>query len=136
MPFKLNKDDIDSKSGFLAIRHFPGKGRGVIVLKNIRAGTIIEKSPVIVVPEHQIEMLSRTVVGDFPFDWKTGEEDGEAILLGWGSLFNHSTEPNVAFCRDYEEKCITFYTLRRIKVGEELVYDYGDIWFESVENSV
>lgn len=51
----------------------------------------------------------------------------QAVILGLGSLFNHSThQQNVGWIRDVPNKLITYKTLRDIKQGEELCISYGD----------
>lgn len=51
----------------------------------------------------------------------------QAVILGLGSLFNHSTHlQNVGWIRDVQNKIITYRTLRDIKHGEELCISYGD----------
>jgi hypothetical protein len=45
----------------------------------------------------------------------------QAVILGLGSMFNHSThEQNVGFERDVERQVITYRALRDIPAGEEL----------------
>jgi hypothetical protein len=51
----------------------------------------------------------------------------QAVILGLGSLFNHSTQyQNVGWIRDVPKKLITYKALRDIKKGEELCISYGD----------
>ncbi len=51
----------------------------------------------------------------------------QAVILGLGSLFNHSSQnQNVGWVRDIPNRLITYKTLRDIKYGEELCISYGD----------
>ena len=51
----------------------------------------------------------------------------QAVILGLGSLFNHSTlHQNVGWTRDVENRLITYTALRNIRSGEELCISYGD----------
>jgi uncharacterized protein len=51
----------------------------------------------------------------------------QAVILGLGSLFNHSKlHQNVGWTRDIENRLITYTALRDIKLGEELCISYGD----------
>jgi uncharacterized protein len=51
----------------------------------------------------------------------------QAIILGLGSLFNHSTlNQNVGWTRDIENRLIIYTALRDIRRGEELCISYGD----------
>ena len=54
----------------------------------------------------------------------------QAVALGLGSLFNHSTlHQNVGWTRDLTGQCIVYKALRDIKAGEELCINYGKLWF-------
>jgi len=60
----------------------------------------------------------------------------QALALGLGSMFNHSTRTqNVGWKRDTETDCIVYTALRDIQVGEELCISYGSarLWFEDVD---
>lgn len=51
----------------------------------------------------------------------------QAIILGLGSLFNHSTyKQNVGWTRDLENGLVSYKALRDIKQGEECCISYGD----------
>jgi len=50
----------------------------------------------------------------------------QALILGLGSMFNHSTlHQNVGWERDLKNLLITYTTLRDINEGEELCISYG-----------
>jgi hypothetical protein len=50
----------------------------------------------------------------------------QAIILGLGSMFNHSTlHQNVGWDRDLQKLLVTYTALRDIKRGEELCISYG-----------
>lgn len=52
----------------------------------------------------------------------------QAVALGLGSLFNHSTlDQNVGWERDLDAQCIIYKALREIKAGEELCINYGTL---------
>lgn len=56
----------------------------------------------------------------------------QAVILGLGSMFNHSTQDqNVVWERDPERLIITYRALRDIPVGEELcklILDIGKLF--------
>ena len=59
----------------------------------------------------------------------------QAVALGLGSLFNHSTlEQNVAWSKDLASQCIIYRALRDIKAGEELCINYGRLWFDNADD--
>lgn len=54
----------------------------------------------------------------------------QAIVLGLGSIFNHSAiHQNVGWFRNIGAQVITYVALRDIQPGEELTINYGKIWF-------
>lgn len=111
-------------------------GTGIFAAKPIPAGAVIEVCPVILFPKSQLALVRQTVLDDYYFDWG---DDGEwyAFALGYGSLYNHSYEPNADYGMDFEHNTIDFYCLRDIAAGEEICINYngspGDrtkVWFE------
>ncbi|KIW96885.1 uncharacterized protein Z519_02276 [Cladophialophora bantiana CBS 173.52] len=60
----------------------------------------------------------------------------QALALGLGSMFNHSTrDQNVGWKRNTETDVIVYTALRDIKAGEELCISYGSVrlWFEDAD---
>lgn len=76
--------------------------------------------------------LVRVYLWWFGFDthcssnWPITNRDGskakaQAVILGLGSMFNHSAQDqNVVWERDVERQIITYRALHNIKAGEEL----------------
>lgn len=112
-------------------------GRGVFAAGDIVAGSLLEVCPVIIIPREQLPSIDATVLHDYYFFW--GEEEQDAcIVLGLGSLFNHSDKPNAECVPDYEHQNFQYFASRDIKAGEELTIDYngGDaandlLWFDA-----
>jgi SET domain-containing protein len=110
-------------------------GRGVFTTRLIPAESLIEMCPVIVLPPSDIEHIHATKLHDYYFIW--GEDDNKcAIVLGYGSLYNHSYEPNAYYRPDFERKTLDFYAMQDIEAGEEILVNYsGDpeghrkVWF-------
>ncbi|MBN1792280.1 SET domain-containing protein-lysine N-methyltransferase [Candidatus Woesearchaeota archaeon] len=101
----------------------PGKGRGMFAAKDFKEGEVIEVCPVIPVPKDQWEIMDTTVLSHYLFEW--GEnEDEVAVCLGYGSIYNHSHEPNAEFDTDIPAQTIVFTAIRNIKKGEEICTDY------------
>ncbi len=65
-----------------------------------------------------------------------------AIALGFGSLYNHSHQPNVTYKVKPKESLIDFIALKDIKKEDELTFNYHNssnpkrkkppLWFEKV----
>ncbi|PHN04632.1 SET domain-containing protein [Flavilitoribacter nigricans] len=118
----------------LYIAPSPLGGRGVFTSEPLEEGSIIEISPVIVLPAKDLPAIHRTYLHDYYFLW----EDGQcAIALGYGSLYNHAEHPVAEYGMDYADQSISFYCIRAIEAGEEITINYiaggnekGEIWFE------
>lgn len=72
--------------------------------------------------------------GAWPWPWALVSQEairrfpsryGQLIRPGLGSLFNHSTTPNVSFTLSYSTYTIQYKTFRAIASGEELCIFYG-----------
>jgi uncharacterized protein len=118
--------------GLVTWRAIPGKGRGVVALRDCPAGTEVERAPVIVVPRAQIFQRpgSPTVFEQYLLAWE--EEPGKELAMGCGLLmvYNHSREPNVEFRDGPEPETMSVVTLRDVAAGAELTYDYDvELWF-------
>jgi SET domain-containing protein len=118
----------------IAIAKFPGKGRGVVARRAFRAGETIERPPVIVIPREQVGLIRETRLGTYYYEW--GDDCKQAaIALGFGSLYNHSYEPNARFEFHEDEECLEFIALRDIEPGEEITINYNNLE-ESAANPV
>jgi hypothetical protein len=118
------------------IKETTKRGRGIFTRDALKKNTVIEVAPVLVLPEKERKWIDKSVLYDYYFLW--GEDSRQtAICLGYGSLYNHSYNPNVLYEADYANKTITFITLRYIRAGEELLINYHHdpeekkpVWFE------
>ena len=122
----------------LRIAERGGRGRGVVAERPIRAGELIERSPVIVVPAEDRRAVDGSNVGSYIFMWEHGstgediycQEGRVAVVLGYASLVNHSSDPNCRFVRYIEAQALDLIAIRDIAAGEELTFDYGmTLWF-------
>ena len=110
----------------LEIRASKGKGRGVFACKSFEEEEIVEVCPMIVLPHKDWKKIHTTDLYDYYYYLNDpGRTDKVGIVLGYGMLYNHSTEPNVECDYDLVEKTMTFCALRAIVVGEELMINYN-----------
>jgi uncharacterized protein len=101
----------------------PGRGRGVFSTRPIQKGETIEIAPVIVVPVSDIGFLKKTILFNYYFNWSASEGTG-ALCLGYGSLYNHSLQPNAEYVRDFQNHCIIFRAIRTIQENQEIFTNY------------
>lgn len=116
-------------------------GRGVFTSTNIRKGTIIEMSPVIVMTPEDRKLIDQTLLHDYIFEWGYVPK-GCCMALGYIPLYNHSYKSNCEYEMDYEQQLISVKTVRAIKADEELFINYnGDwnnatpVWFDTGRSS-
>ncbi len=67
-----------------------------------------------------------------------GGAHAAAIVLGYGSIYNHSYVPNVLYFRKFDERVMEYVALRIIAAGEEITINHNGnpddrtpVWFES-----
>jgi SET domain-containing protein len=112
-------------------------GRGIFSSEYIPKGALIETCPVISMPQKARQQLDETKLHDYYFIW--GEKDQKcAIVLGYGSLYNHDYHPNAEYEPNYDRDELVFYALQDIQPEEEITVNYsGDpdgkiqFWFQN-----
>jgi tRNA-specific adenosine deaminase 3 len=102
----------------LEVRDAGTRGRGVFATKDIPKGSIVEVSPVILLPEASVDKI----LDQYVFLWDTVNY---ALALGLGSLFNHSSKPNMNMTVRLRRKELVFRTRRLVKANEEMTHSYG-----------
>lgn len=110
-------------------------GRGVFTYEDIPEGTLLEICPCLVMPKEAIALLDQTLLYDYYFQWGDNAEKC-AVVLGFGSIYNHSFDPNAEYDMDYESEVLEVHALRDIEAGEEILFNYfgfanarGELWF-------
>jgi uncharacterized protein len=128
--------------GLLAVTDFGARGRGVVAVRDLESGQLVERSPVLIIPACDRPVIDGTVIFTYVFMWEhhTVEQDlyshrgRSAIALGYTSLLSHSYEPNCIFIRHIDELFIDVFAKRAIRAGEELTIDYQmTLWFDPVQ---
>lgn len=74
--------------------------------------------------EHQ--KLVGHIMENYTFVWDSRKKS-VAILLGFGSLYNHSVKPNADYIKKLKDGVMIFKAMRKIKAGEEITIDYGEM---------
>jgi hypothetical protein len=118
---------------------------GVFAKEQLESRELIEACPVILFHKDTLDDMcedewgfsgappSRHILMDYPFHWENAQL---AFALGWGGVYNHSTDhPNAHWQCNFDNPTLDFYTKRVIKPGEEIFIRYmpydicDDLWF-------
>jgi SET domain-containing protein len=122
----------------IEVKPIKGKGRGVFALRLIHDGEVIERVPVLVLPIGETKTAAGpTRMSGYCFEWGKGTV---AVALGYGSLYNHSYQPNARY-DDESKQTKVFRAIRDIAPGEEIVVNYNGepedetpVWFKVMES--
>ncbi|PIC63569.1 SET domain-containing protein-lysine N-methyltransferase [Sporosarcina sp. P13] len=122
----------------ISVRDTGKYDRGVFAEKEIQSNDLIEASPVIIIEKKECKYIKKTILSNYFFIW--GEDYSKAaIALGYGSLINHSYQPNVRFEVNSKNRTIDFYAIQTIAPGDEITINYnGDpddvapLWFDPI----
>ncbi len=98
----------------------------VLARKSFYRDEIVEICPILFVPK---EALSVKKIKDSIFEIDK-EKELYGIVLGCGTLYRHSSKPNLSYSYNSKTKQIIFKTLRSVSIGEVLTIDYGKSWWE------
>lgn len=118
----------------------PESGRGVFTKVNLKKGETVEECPIIEIPKHNLSSLNESNLVTYVFFFGRNKEKA-ALALGFGSLYNHSDNPNIAFEIKPSQETIEFTALEDIKKDGELTINYkgsdklgkksSPLWFEN-----
>lgn len=115
-------------------------GRGIFANRSIEEGEIIEICPLIklATPYKDLSIEVKHVC----FDWAhLAQEDGvQALVLGYGSLYNHANPSNAKYSAEGGEYLVITAACK-ISADEQITINYnfssggttseGEIWFET-----
>ena len=100
------------------------KIRGIIASEDIKKGRIIERCPVVLTDIHHDEHMDKTALRNYYFFWN---KKNSALVFGYGSLYNHSYNPNTEYVYNYKKKLMVYRAIKNIKKGEELTVNYNGV---------
>ncbi len=111
----------------LFISESAGRGRGVFTSLTLKSGELIEESPVIVINADEKQLIDKTLLHDYIFDWGENEQ-GCCVALGYLSIYNHDYHSNAEYEMDFEHATIRVKTVRSVNAGEEIFINYNGTW--------
>lgn len=109
----------------IRLKESPTHGLGVFSISKIEKGEIVESCPFLAFPHTRDEKTP--VFSNYTFcfpraeDWHT-----HALVMGYGSYYNHSTDPNIDWYTMNDEKLFVFHAIRDIEPNEELFINYSN----------
>ncbi len=110
-----------NQSDSVQVKRAVGKGRGVYARRPIKKGEVIETVPVLLIPaEAIVDGRNNKWLAKYYYWW---DDHNLAVSLGYGSLYNHSYQPNAIYEHGYAS--ITYRALRNIPTGEEICINYN-----------
>jgi SET domain-containing protein len=123
-------------SGLIYCAQTKGKGRGIFAAKLIKKDRLIEHAPLLITPAADWRHLSKTLIQHYVFGWSE-KTDEAGFVLGFGSLYNHSYDPNAYTQMEKRGKSMRYIALRDIQPHEEITINYNgepddetELWFK------
>lgn len=107
----------------IEVRSTKSKGRGVFALKNFETGEVIENCPVIWLDSKDREHCEHTVLDYYIYPWRSTITG--SVVLGYGSIYNHSFDPNADWKQNFKTKNMVYRAIKPIKKGEEITVNYN-----------
>ena len=112
---------------YLYLATTASKGKGVFTLKKIPANTVVEIAPVIVMENKDRELLDKTLLHDYIFEWGP-KSDKCCMALGWIPMYNHRYQSNCEYFMNFDAATMFIKTVVAMKPGEELTINYNGDW--------
>lgn len=123
-------------SAKVEVRNTKNKGKGVFALKDFEIGEIIEICPVLIFNTKERKYLEKTLLNHYIYPWRSTR--GASLVLGFGSIYNHSYSPNADWKQNFKTNSMVFRAIKPIKNGEEILVNYNGepddtkpVWFDS-----
>lgn len=112
--------------GKICVKKSPVHGYGVFAEQSFSKNDVIEECVSLVFPH---EDKKEAAFSDFYF----GTPQGFVLPLGFGGIYNHSSEPNATYVWDDKNQLLRFMALKPIHKGQEIFVSYGVNYFASRE---
>ena len=101
-------------------------GYGVFAKQNIAKGEVIEECPFL--KTHGDNSKNHKGITGYVFDFYG---KASALVLGYGSLYNHSYKPSAYYEYHQRRNIYVFVASKKIKANEEIFISYGKRYWNS-----
>ncbi len=105
-------------------------GWGVFTLSALPADTLVESAPFLLL---DLASAQHPPLCDYSFrltdNAKSPHYEQRALVLGWGSLYNHADEPSLHYQLRLKQRLFEYVTTRDVPAGEQLFVSYGGVWW-------
>ena len=112
----------------ICVKPSPVHRWGVFAVDFIAEGEVIEECPMVELEKSWIEKDDK-ILSKYRFNFPSGgAPESQQVCLGYGSLYNHSDQPNMYFYSVYytpELSTYRFVASRDIEPSEEIFTSYG-----------
>lgn len=112
------------KKIYLSKSKIKNAGRGVFASQDIGKNDIIEICPTLEVPANDVFNLKESILVTYYFSFDD-DKDMLFIALGYGSIYNHSYEPNTTYKKISKDNVLEFKAIKDIRKGEEITVNYN-----------
>jgi SET domain-containing protein len=93
------------------------KGWGVFAAEEIKKDEIVEICYCMVLHNNKNPFI------DYSYNLNSTDE---LLPWGYGSIYNHSSTPNIKYNLDKNNKLITYFAINDISIDEEICHNYGE----------
>lgn len=107
----------------MIVRKTSKKGRGVYALRDFAKGEVVEICPVLIFDTKGRKNLEKTILSHYIYPWRSTR--GAALVLGYGSIYNHSYSPNADWKQNFRNQSMIFRAIKPIKKAEEVLVNYN-----------
>lgn len=109
----------------IVLKESPIHGLGVFSSNKISKGETIEECPFLAFPQNKNEKVP--AFSNYTFCFPRGEIwTTHALVMGYGSYYNHSEKPNVDWYTLNQSGIFVFVALDDIEEGQELFINYSN----------
>jgi SET domain-containing protein len=98
-------------------------GKGVFAVDKISSGEIIEECHFIHLNENDFSKLD-SALKEYTFCWPLFNNNSHAVVLGFGSIYNHSDNNNAIWTTNIDKRYFIFIAIKDIYPGDEIFTNY------------